>query len=131
MRGALALALVAIVAAGAALADVKRRETVPESLWGKWAPSPELCATGDRANIELSAKAYLRQGANCGVRWVSEVPGLDGPIYSAHIACPNDQGGGQARESNVVFVPTRDPNKFSVGADFDNLTDLQRCAPKQ
>jgi hypothetical protein len=137
MRAGLALALAAIMASGAALADVKRLDAVPESLWGKWAESPELCESGGKSVIEVSAKAYLAPEVRCTVMWVSEVPGLDGPIRSFHLLCPAaqqpapQQGVERMMESNLVFIPTKDPAKFSVGADFDHLKDYQRCGARK
>jgi len=137
MRAGLALALVAIVAAGTALADVKRLESVPEALWGRWAESMELCESGGVTVFEISAKSYGSAEARCTVMWVSEVPGLDGPIRSLHLLCPAprqpppQQNVERMMESNLVFVPTKDPAKFSVGADFDRLTDYRHCGARK
>ena len=66
---------------GAALADV-RHASVPEWLWGTWAPSAELCRD-DKSIIVMSEKSYMTSQANCTVQWLTETAAADGPIYSA------------------------------------------------
>src|SRR5262249_24880766 len=70
---------------GAALADV-RHVSVPEWLWGTWAPSAELCRD-DKSIIVMSEKSYMTSQANCTVQWLTETAAADGPIYSAHMRC--------------------------------------------
>jgi hypothetical protein len=68
----------------AALADSVRHVTVPERLWGTWAPSADLCSD-NKSTFVVSAKGYVTSQANCAIQWVTETAGADGPIYSAHM----------------------------------------------
>jgi hypothetical protein len=116
------LAMVAVLFPQAATADVKRHTSIPESLWGSWAPSAESC-NNDKSIIALAAKRYVSSEANCTVDWVSETPGAQGAIYSAHLQCAQ-----RARKtiSDIVLRPT-DSNQLSMGADFSSLKTFQRC----
>ena len=51
------IALTSALLSGPALADTVRHLSVPERLWGKWAPSADLCRD-DKAVFVVSAKGY-------------------------------------------------------------------------
>ncbi len=98
---------------GAALADV-RHVSVPEWLWGTWAPSAELCRD-DKSIIVMSEKSYVTSQANCTVQWLTETAAADGPIYSAHMRCSRPSTSEHETESNRIIVP-KDNGQLSVGA---------------
>jgi hypothetical protein len=85
---------------GAALADV-RHVSVPEWLWGTWAPSAELCRD-DKSIIVMSEKSYMTSQANCTVQWLTETAAADGPIYSAHMRCSLPSTPEHETESNRI-----------------------------
>jgi hypothetical protein len=128
-----AIALLTITAtlfgAQAALADVKRREFIPEALRGSWALSADECkATDKSAVVVVSAKTYVTPEGSCSVAWVSETPGGRGSIYAADLNCSKPAGNTQKMQStNVIFIP-RDANRVSIGPGFDELKDYQRCS---
>jgi hypothetical protein len=128
MRATAVLAITtATLVSHAAVADVKRHKSIPESLWGSWAPSPDGCKNADESVIVLSAQTYVSSEANCTVAWVSETPGGRGPIYSAHLQCSKPEEGARKTQSDVIFVP-KGINQISIGSHFSNLKDYQRCS---
>jgi hypothetical protein len=131
MRAAAILALAAMLAPDGAVADVKRHEFLPESLQGSWAPSSGLCDSGDKALVSVSAKDYVSADAKCTVMWVSETAGNNGPIYAAQLMCSKLEGKEQAAPSNLIFVPTKDPDQIAIGASFRTLKDHQRCPSRR
>ena len=126
MRTAGLMAVVAVLVSHAALADVKRHKSIPESLWGSWAPSAEACGKADKFVIVVAAKSYVSPEANCSVDWVAETPGARGAIYSAHLQCSSAAQGNRKTISNVILLP-KDSSQISVGADFNSLKTYQRC----
>ena len=105
-----------------ALADIVRHSSVPSQFLGRWAASTDDCGKKSNSAIVLSSHRYAGGGKVCSVDWVDELPGADGPIYSAHLKCasPGDQS------SNIV-LRKKDANQISAGATFDALKILQRC----
>ncbi len=97
-----------------------RHKTIPESIWGRWAPGTEVCKNADKSVIVLSATTYVSSEANCTVDWVAETAGARGPIYSAYIQCSNRAGKSQRTTSNLIILP-RDANQISVGFEFGSL----------
>jgi len=90
---------------------------------GKWV-GPEL----DRSVIELSAKNYVSDEANCTVDWVSETAGARGAIYSAHLHCFSPaQTTGERFVSNLIIWP-QDDVRIAVGPDFMRLKIFRRCS---
>jgi hypothetical protein len=118
--------MVAVVVSHAATADVKRHKSIPESLWGSWAPSAEACNKAEKSIITLAAKSYVSSEESCTVDWISETSGARGSIYSAHLQCAGTVEGPQKTVSDLVLWP-KDVNEFSVGTDFSNLTTYLRC----
>ena len=80
MRAIAMLATAATFVTHAAHADVKRHESIPESLRGSWAPSADACKSGDKSIVVVAAKAYSSPKANCAVVWVSETAAARGPV---------------------------------------------------
>jgi hypothetical protein len=74
--------LLAIFISNVAMADVVRRNSLPDSYWGAW-----VTTEPNQIVVDLSAKTYADNEENCAVNWVSETPGASGPIYSAHLQC--------------------------------------------
>jgi hypothetical protein len=126
MRAAGLLTVVAVFLSPTASADVKRHISIPESLWGSWAPSAETCDQAGKSIIALAAKSYVSPEASCTVDWVAETPGARGPIYSAHLRCSGTAEPARKAVSNVILLPT-DSERLSVGADFSSLKGYRRC----
>ena len=119
------IALTSALLSGPALADTVRHLSVPERLWGKWAPSADLCRD-DKAVFVVSAKGYASSQESCTVQWVTETAGGHGPIYSAHIRCTSPAPAERITESNVIIVPGAD-GQLSAGPEFKDLKNYQRC----
>lgn len=116
------LALLTILAPKIAIADVVRHDSVPASYWGAWTTTGQGLFV-----IELSAKTYTNNEANCTVNWVSETAGATGPIYSAYLQCssrPERPGG--AFSSNLIIWP-RGSNEIALGPSFMRLKVYRRC----
>jgi hypothetical protein len=126
MRSTVLLTVVAVLASYAARADVKRLESIPEPLWGSWAPSADACSKTDKAVLELSARSYVSPAGRCSVDWVAETAGARGSIYSARLRCSGTTERPQKTNSNSVLVP-KDADHLSIGADFSSLKPYLRC----
>ena len=125
MRSVLIAFLTFTSFSGIALAaHTKRIGVIPEALWGSWALTSDLCKGIDKP-LAISAQAYVSSEATCKVMSVSETPGGRGSIYSAHLLCSKEPG--KTTESNLILVPTKDPNRISMGPDFRNLKNYERC----
>jgi hypothetical protein len=122
MRGSASPAIAAVMLAShAAVADVKRHKSIPESIWGSWAASLDDCKSSDKS-VVLSAKTYISPEANCTVAWVSKTAGARGSLYSAHLLCskPKDT------QLDVIYL-RQSTDRISIGSRFGNLKDYQRC----
>ena len=117
--------LVSALLPSASLADSVRHVSVPDRLWGTWAPAADLCRD-DKAILVVSAKGYVTSQASCTVQWVTETAGAAGPIYSAHMRCSNPNAPDEITEVNRVIVPN-DCGELSAGPDFKQLTTYRRC----
>jgi hypothetical protein len=126
MRATGLLAIVVLFVSHTATADVKRQKSIPESIWGSWAPSVEDCNKAEKSIITLAAKSYVSSEASCTIDWVSETPGTRGAIYSAHLQCSGAAEGPQKTVLDLVLWP-KDVNEISVGADFSSLKTYLRC----
>jgi len=129
MRIVGAFIVVIVLASQAALADVKRHASIPETLHGAWSPSAGGCGADDKSVIELAAKAYTSTAAKCAVDWVAETAGPRGPIYSAHLLCAS-QPAQQPSATNLIIRPDT-AQQISIGSDFSKLTAYQKCAAKE
>ena len=109
----------------AALADSVRHVTVPERLWGTWAPSADLCSD-NKSTFVVSAKGYVTSQANCAIQWVTETAGADGPIYSAHMRCASRAEPQETTEVNQIIV-SNDRGQLSAGPDFKDLKSYRLC----
>src|ERR1700746_4182067 len=118
------VAFASVLLSGASLADSVRHLSVPERLWGTWAPSADLCSD-NKSTFVVSAKGYVTSQANCAIQWVTETAGAEGPIYSAHMRCSNSAAPEQTTEANRVIVPN-DRGELSAGPDFRQLTVYRR-----
>jgi hypothetical protein len=119
------IVLASALLAGPALADSVRHLSVPERLWGKWAPSAELCGD-NKSTIAVSSQGYATSQESCAVQWVTETAGRDGPIYSAHMRCTPPDAPAQATVLNRIIMPKGD-GQVAAGPDFSDLKDFQRC----
>ena len=124
MRAIIALAFALL--SGTSLADSVRHLTVPEPFRGRWATSADVC-NNDKAVIVMSAKAYVSPQASCAVQWVTETAGAAGSIYSAHMRCSGPAATDEKIEENAILL-SRDGEKLSVGASFNELKVYQRCS---
>jgi hypothetical protein len=104
-----------------------RHTTIPESLWGSWAPSNDLCTSIQKSVFVLSASSYVTPQADCAVSWVVETAGPSGPIYSAHIQCTKRGLKAQKTTSDLLIVP-RNTDRISLGYEFDRLKTYRRCS---
>jgi hypothetical protein len=126
MRAAAALVIIAGITSQAALADIVRHATVPETLRGTWATSAEACQKAGKLVTVLSAKGYVSPDAHCAVDWLAETAGAQGPVYSAHLRCGKNASDAQETTANIVILP-KGANRLSIGADFSSLEVYQRC----
>jgi len=104
-----------------------RHPTIPETLWGSWAPDTDLCKNVDRSVVVLSATTYVSPEANCAVYWVAETAGPRGPIYSAHVQCAKRAGKAQKTISDLIISP-RNANQILLGSEFGSLKIYQKCS---
>jgi hypothetical protein len=116
------LAFIAVLSSQVADAREIRRDAVPESFWGTWAPTTGACKDGDKPPIVLSAKSYAGPAGNCVVDFVMEVPG---PVYSARMSCPGAQPNTKTT-ANLIIRPGT-PEQISLGPTFDSLATHRRC----
>ena len=128
MRTSCALLLIAALAPQVAGAREIRRPAIPEPFWGTWAPADNGCKEKDAAAIVLSATAYAGPAGSCVVKYVTEIPGRDGPIYSARLQCP--AAGAQPRANKFVdlIIRSGDAGQISLGPTFESLAAHRRCA---
>jgi hypothetical protein len=119
------IVLISALLPSASLADSVRHLSVPERLWGTWAPDANLCRD-DKATFVVSAKGYVTSQASCAVQWVTETAGAAGPVYSAHMRCSNPNAPDEITEVNRVIVPN-DRGELSAGPDFRQLKSYRRC----
>jgi hypothetical protein len=130
MRATASLPFIVVLLSQAADADVVRRQAVPESLWGTWAPSAEICEQTDKSVFVLSAKTYVGSEMNCAVDWVSQTAGTRGSIYSVRLQCSGTAAGAARTPSNLVILP-KAADQISAGSGFDSLKVYQRCPAKE
>lgn len=126
MRVIVFLAAALILLTHAASAHVKRLSSIPESLWGSWAPIAETCEKAD-STIILAATSYISSETTCTVDWVSETATARGATYSAQLQCSGTVASARSTISNVVIRP-EDNNQLSLGPDFSSLKTFQRCS---
>jgi hypothetical protein len=129
MRVASALVALSILFSSAAIADVKRHQSMPEALQGSWALAADDCGAADKPVVVLSAKTYAGAQAKCSVDWVSETPSPSGPVYSARLRCPG-QAAKAPTSANLIIRP-EGANKISIGASFGALKAYQKCPAKE
>src|SRR5262249_11647216 len=108
-----------------AIAYVKRIGSLPQSLWGVWAPNADACNDSDKLAVVLSAKSYKSSQVSCDFIDVSKTPGPNGPIYSARARCIQP-GQTNPAQSNLIFRP-EGSNRISIGPDFKTLEINQKC----
>ena len=104
-----------------------RLSAIPETYWGTWVPTAEICQDANKSAIVLSAKAYVTSAVNCAVDFVAEAPSPKGPIYSARLQCSNMAGQEPKKAANLIIRPG-DTNQISMGPAFDSLKPYQRCS---
>jgi hypothetical protein len=107
-----------------------RRDAVPDTFWGTWAPGNEACNDKDRDKrkpaVVLSANSYAGPAGSCVIDYVTEIPGRDHPIFSARMHCM-DKGGAQAKAvANLIIRPDAS-DQISAGATFESLVAYRRC----
>ena len=127
MRIAVALALVFASISQGAVADVKRYKSVPQPLWGKWAPSQDACKNADPSVFLVSVGNVSISNQDCIVDSVSETPSAAGPKYSALLRCPK-QGANTSFAEQVLILWPKTSGKMSAGSTFSDLKDYQLCS---
>jgi hypothetical protein len=126
IRIVIGLLLIVVAAPGRGEADVVRRQSVPEVLWGTWAPAVESCDAENQSRFTVDAKSYVSSTLTCKVDWVAETAGGQGSAYAARLICSKTKDGGGEFPSNVVMVP-KDRQQILAGSDLNNLKVHQRC----
>jgi hypothetical protein len=112
--------LLAIFISNVAMADVVRHSSLPDSYSGAW-------MTTESGQIDLSARTYADNEANCAVNWVSETPGASGPIYSAHLQCSRrSDRAGKIFPLDLIIWP-KSSDEIAVGPGFAHLKIFHRC----
>ena len=109
-----------------AIAYVMRIASLPQSLWGVWAPDADACNDVDRLAIVLSAKSYKSSQVSCDFIDLSKTPGRNGPVYAARARCIQP-GQTNPATSNLILRP-EGSNRISIGPDFATLKINQKCA---
>jgi hypothetical protein len=122
MRTIAFLAFLAMLSSQASDAREIRRDGLPESFWGTWAPSADACKDADKSSIVLAAKSYAGPAGNCVVNFVDEVPG---PVYSARMSCATSQPPGKTFTNLIIRPGTAE--QISLGSTFDSLVAHRRC----
>jgi len=114
--------LLAIFISNVAMADVVRRSSLPDSYSGDWTTTQS-----NQIVIDLFAKTYADNEANCVVNWVSETPGASGPIYSAHMQCSRrSDPAGKIFPLDLIIWP-KSSGEIAVGPGFTSLKIFRRC----
>jgi len=121
------IAFASALLSSASLADTVRHLTVPEQLWGTWAPSADLCRDG-KSTLVVSAKEYMTSQASCTIQWVTQTSGAKGPIYSAHMRCSSPSAPQETTEVNQIILSS-DRGELSAGSDFKDLKSYRLCQP--
>jgi hypothetical protein len=107
-------------------AYVRRIASLPQPLWGVWAPNADACNDADKLAVVLSAKSYKSSQVSCDFIDLSKTPGPNGPVYSARARCIQP-GQTNPAKSNLIFRP-EGSNRISIGPDFKTLKINQKCA---
>jgi len=128
MRKVTLLAIIAALSLQAAAAREIRREAIPETFWGTWAPGTDACKEGETSTIVLSARAYVGPAGSCVVRYVTEIPGRASPIYSARLQCPGSGGQPQKQAFANLIIRPEGSGQISAGPTFESLVAHHRCA---
>ena len=136
MRSALVAVAIAVFSCHAADAREIRRDALPENFWGTWAPGTDACKEGDTTAIMLAANSYAGPAGNCTIRYVTEIPGRGGAIYSARMQCAGSGAAAQKKTTANMIIRSDDAGQISVGPTFESLKAHHRCstaapAPKQ
>ena len=126
MRTIAFLALLAMLPPQASEAREIRRDGLPESFWGTWAPSTGACKDADKPPVVLAVKSYAGPAGNCVVNFVDEVPG---PVYSARMSCATSQPPGKTFTNLIIRPGTAE--QISLGSTFDNLVPHRRCPAEE
>jgi hypothetical protein len=124
MRSALVPAVIAAVSCHAADAREIRHDAMPETFWGTWAPGTDGCKEGD--TIVLTANSYVGPVGNCTIRYVTEIPGRGGAIYSARMQCAPSGVVAQKKTANLIIRP-EEGGQISAGPTFESLVAHRRC----
>ena len=128
MRSTLLLALIAVLSVEAVVAREIRRDAIPEAFWGTWAPGTDACKEKAAPAIVLSKKAYAGPAGSCDIDYVTEIPGRDGPIYSARMRCSGSGAAAPAKKTaNLIIRPEEAGQKISAGPTFESLVAYRRC----
>jgi len=121
------LALVVVLTAPAVSAREIRHDAVPEAFWGTWAPGADACKEKAAPAIVLAKKAYAGPAGSCDIDYVTEIPGRNGPIYSARMRCAGS-GATAKKTANLIIRPEDAGQAISAGPTFESLVAYRRCA---
>lgn len=104
-----------------ARSDEVRRNELPMSVVGRWAPSADQC--GSRSAMSVAPHGIRGADGRCRAGWVVETPGIGGPNFSVHAACT--RRGQPTRVVNTILRPEGD--RLLAGASFEALVPYVRC----
>src|SRR5262249_2234445 len=121
------IAFASALVSSAALADSVRHLTVPERLWGTWAPSADLCRDS-KSTFVVSEKGEKPPQASDNINGPHNPRGADGPIYSPHMGCSSRAEPPETTEENRVIV-SNDRGELSAGPELKDLKRYQLCPP--
>jgi hypothetical protein len=119
------LAFIAVLSSQTSDAREIRRDAIPDSFWGTWAPGTGACTDADKSSIVLSGKSYAGPAGNCAIAYVTEIPGRDGAIYSARMSCSGAQP--QAKTTANLIIRPGTAEQISLGPTFESLAVHRRC----
>jgi hypothetical protein len=125
MRMTPAFALIAALSSQIADAREIRRDAIPETFWGTWAPSAAACKDADKPPVVLTAKSYAGPAGSCDILYVTEIPGRDSAIYSARMSCSGPAP--QAKTTANLIIRPDTAEQISLGASFESVATHHRC----
>ena len=124
------MVLIVLLAPQIAMARVVRHGSIPQAYWGTWMPSTDACGGSDKSAVTLAAKTYKGPTGSCAVEYVSETPGAEGPIFSAHLRCSSSGAQKQTTSTTDLLMRPDKDGRIALGPGFETLVAYRRCDEK-
>ena len=121
------LAIGLALAASTVAAREIRRDAVPETFWGTWAAGADACKEKAAQAIVLAKRTYAGPAGTCEIAYVTEIPGRNGPIYSARMRCSGSGKQAPAKIANLIIRSEEAGQQISAGPAFESLVAYRRC----